>query len=222
MNRTQAAIAFARAAIGVPYVWGGESRREGGFDCSGLIWAAAKAAGVNIGRTTYQQWAQTRRVQLNQLRPGDLVFSDYEGTGKPTHVVLYIGNGKVIAAPKTGDHVRVEDLSAFQGHIVGAGRYRQLSGGSVHLPTAARRFAQVTDRQARRSGTGLTLPMLNPIHIAPITLGATAPQLSSMLGSLAPQPIAPSSAIPQVSSQLDPTANAARSLSALRRSLLGV
>lgn len=110
-------INLAKQQIGQPYVWGGESRKEGGFDCSGLIqWAYAKA-GVNIGRTTYQQIKQGRPVAWGKFQPGDLIFT--EGGG---HVVMYVGNGKVIAARHTGTNVQLQDVNVHKSSFVGARR----------------------------------------------------------------------------------------------------
>ncbi|MFE7760091.1 NlpC/P60 family protein [Streptomyces sp. NPDC057438] len=98
------AIAFARAQIGKPYVWGATG--PGSYDCSGLTQAAWKAAGVDLPRTTYDQVAAGTTVPLADARPGDLVFF-YDNIG---HVGLYIGNGMMIHAPKPGTYVREESV----------------------------------------------------------------------------------------------------------------
>ena len=109
---------FARQ--GIPYVWGGSTPK--GFDCSGLVQYLYAKEGINLPRTTYQQINVGKKVGWGQFRPGDLIFSDFEGTGKPTHVVMYIGNGKVIAAPHTGTNVQIEDVSVFKNNFIGARR----------------------------------------------------------------------------------------------------
>jgi cell wall-associated NlpC family hydrolase len=114
----QSVISFAHAQIGQPYVWGGESRSEGGFDCSGLIQAAYAKAGISIPRTTWTQMKSGKSVRWNQLQPGDLVFSN---GGK--HVVMYVGNGKVIAAPHRGTVVQYQPLARFKSSFVSARRY---------------------------------------------------------------------------------------------------
>ncbi|MFR9794423.1 NlpC/P60 family protein [Streptomyces sp. MS06] len=105
-SATQAdkALAFARAQIGKPYVWGATG--PGSYDCSGLTQAAWKAAGVDLPRTTYDQVNAGTTVPLSQARPGDLVFfySDV------SHVGIYIGNGMMIHAPKPGAYVREESI----------------------------------------------------------------------------------------------------------------
>ncbi|MFF9777198.1 NlpC/P60 family protein [Streptomyces sp. NPDC013978] len=98
------ALAFARAQIGKPYVWGATG--PGSYDCSGLTQAAWKAAGVDLPRTTYDQVEAGTTVPLADAKPGDLVFF-YDNIG---HVGLYIGNGMMIHAPKPGTYVREESV----------------------------------------------------------------------------------------------------------------
>ena len=93
---TVAAVAFAEAQIGKPYVWGATG--PGSFDCSGLTQAAWRAAGVALPRTTYQQINAGRRITVSQLRPGDLVFY-YAGI---SHVAIYVGGGRIVHAPHPG------------------------------------------------------------------------------------------------------------------------
>ncbi|AYV29921.1 putative endopeptidase precursor [Streptomyces sp. ADI95-16] len=101
-----AALTYATAQIGKPYVWGAEG--PGSFDCSGLTSQAWAHAGRAIPRTSQEQWERLPRVPLNQLRPGDLVVY----FPKATHVALYIGEGKVIQAPRPGTKVKVSPIAA--------------------------------------------------------------------------------------------------------------
>ncbi|AXE88072.1 C40 family peptidase [Streptomyces sp. Go-475] len=103
-TKAEKALAFARAQIGKPYVWGAVG--PGSYDCSGLTQAAWKAAGVTLPRTTYDQVNAGTTVPLSQAQPGDLVFF-YDDV---THVGLYIGNGMMIHAPKPGTYVREESI----------------------------------------------------------------------------------------------------------------
>ncbi|WP_031034914.1 C40 family peptidase [Streptomyces sp. NRRL F-5650] len=105
-NGTQAekAIAFARAQIGKPYVWGATG--PGSYDCSGLTQAAWKAAAVTLPRVTYDQVNAGTTVPVSQAQPGDLVFF-YDDI---SHVGLYIGDGMMIHAPKPGAYVREESI----------------------------------------------------------------------------------------------------------------
>ncbi|GAA2527740.1 C40 family peptidase [Streptomyces levis] len=103
-TKADKALAFARAQIGKPYVWGAVG--PGSYDCSGLTQAAWKAAGVTLPRTTYDQVNAGTTVSLAAAQPGDLVFF-YDDV---THVGIYIGNGMMIHAPKPGTYVREESI----------------------------------------------------------------------------------------------------------------
>lgn len=115
---TKADIASAAAIdqLGTPFSWGGgapsgattgvgRGAHTKGFDCSGLTLYAWSRAGIRLGHYTGTQFRQGRRVTLDDLRRGDLVFFG-GGTGDPTHVGLNLGGGVMIHAPKTGDVVR--------------------------------------------------------------------------------------------------------------------
>jgi cell wall-associated NlpC family hydrolase len=99
------AIAYARAQIGRPYEWGATG--PGAFDCSGLVMEAYRSAGVDIARTSQEQWATEEHVPTPE--PGDLAFfAGSDGTmTSPGHVGMVIGNGKMIEAYGTGYPVRV-------------------------------------------------------------------------------------------------------------------
>ncbi|MDX6363662.1 MAG: peptidoglycan DL-endopeptidase CwlO [Streptomyces sp.] len=103
-TKTAKAIAFARAQVGKPYVWGATG--PGSYDCSGLTLAAWKAAGVTLPRTTWDQVKAGTTVPVSDIKPGDLVFF-YDDI---SHVGLYIGNGMMIHAPKPGAYVREESI----------------------------------------------------------------------------------------------------------------
>ena len=99
------AVAFARAQLGVPYLWGGDGPAEGGFDCSGLTRAAYATAGISIPRTADTQWRHDPTIPTGQhLQPGDLLF--YGTPARATHVTLYIGDNTVIHAPYQGQPVQ--------------------------------------------------------------------------------------------------------------------
>jgi peptidoglycan DL-endopeptidase CwlO len=101
------AIAYAEQQLGKPYQWGGTG--PDAFDCSGLVMMAYQAAGVDIARTSEEQWATETRVPASQAEPGDLVFFvGADGTPtSPGHVGLVIGDGKMIEAYATGFPIRV-------------------------------------------------------------------------------------------------------------------
>jgi cell wall-associated NlpC family hydrolase len=121
-----AVIAAASAQLGWPYLWGGESRAEGGFDCSGLVDYALAAAGLPVGRPT-AAGLQTlsREIPLASARAGDLVF-----VGAPAHHVgLVVGQGLAIEAPHRGAVVHYERLDA--GGWTSAGRLTALASSSA-------------------------------------------------------------------------------------------
>ena len=99
-TQAQKAVAFAYAQLGCPYVYGGTGPCQRGYDCSGLAQAAWAAAGVQIPRDSYSQWAALPHVPLSSIEPGDLLI--YNGEG---HVAIYVGGGYIIDAPQTGMNV---------------------------------------------------------------------------------------------------------------------
>ncbi|MFJ2908274.1 NlpC/P60 family protein [Streptomyces sp. NPDC087228] len=103
-TKAEKVLAFARAQIGKPYVWGATGPSS--YDCSGLTQAAWKAAGVDIPRTTWDQVKVGTRVATADLRAGDLVFF-YDDI---SHVGIYKGGGMMIHAPKPGANVREESI----------------------------------------------------------------------------------------------------------------
>ena len=107
-----AVVAAAAEQLGWPYIWGGESRAEGGFDCSGLVDYAYDAAGFTLpGRPTAAVlWYLAKPIKRSHLHPGDLVFLGAP-TGEPYHVGMFVGRGKVVVAPHRGALVELVPLS---------------------------------------------------------------------------------------------------------------
>jgi peptidoglycan DL-endopeptidase CwlO len=101
------AIAYAEQQLGKPYQWGATG--PDAFDCSGLVMMAYRAAGIDIPRTSEQQWTFGPRVSSSQVQPGDLVFfAGADGTpAAPGHVGLVIGRGLMIEAYAVGFPVRI-------------------------------------------------------------------------------------------------------------------
>ncbi|MGW3949691.1 C40 family peptidase [Streptomyces sp. NPDC004752] len=95
------AVAFASAQIGKPYEWGAEGPDT--FDCSGLTSQAWAAAGRPVPRTSQEQWKQLKHIEVKDMRPGDLViyFDD------ATHVGMYVGDGRIVHAPRPGRTVTI-------------------------------------------------------------------------------------------------------------------
>jgi len=119
------AAAAARKFLGVPYVWGGDSKS--GVDCSGLTMLAWAAAGIDLPHSATAQWEESRPVSLGRLKPGDLLFYHFadDGNYPITHVVMYLGSGPfgaetVIQAAEPGTNVYV--LPMFYDGLVSAGQ----------------------------------------------------------------------------------------------------
>jgi peptidoglycan DL-endopeptidase CwlO len=104
-------IAYAKAQLGKPYVWGATG--PDAFDCSGLTMMAYRAAGIIIPRTSQLQWAFGKRIPPSQVRPGDLVFfAGSDGTPTaPGHVGIVVGNHEMIDAPHRGLNVQYDNFS---------------------------------------------------------------------------------------------------------------
>lgn len=90
------AISVAKSNIGVHYQWGGMS--PSGFDCSGLIKYSYARAGITLNRTAAQMFYGNGYRIYSYIQPGDLMFFAPNNASKPTHVAMYIGNGKMIMA----------------------------------------------------------------------------------------------------------------------------
>lgn len=126
------AISYARHQLGKPYCWGGvgsycPSPPYTGYDCSGLVMMAYRSAGIDIPRTTGEQWPALPHVPASQRRAGDLVFAPgSDGSlASPGHVGLLIGRNTVIQAYATGyplDEVSLANFAAGAGGIVGYAR----------------------------------------------------------------------------------------------------
>ena len=113
---------FALKYVGYPYVYGGSSPK--GFDCSGFVKYVCNQFGYNVNRTASGQMDNGTSVSRNQLQPGDLVFFRTQGRGTADHVGVYVGNGKFIQSPRSGQDIQITSLSEdyWVRHYVGARR----------------------------------------------------------------------------------------------------
>ncbi len=103
------AIDFARAQLGEEYVWGAAGPDS--WDCSGLMLGAWGAAGVYLPHYSAAQYDAGTPISSSELRPGDLVF--WGTSSDPAsihHVAMYIGNGQIIHAPRTGRPVSIDSM----------------------------------------------------------------------------------------------------------------
>ncbi|QDC26474.1 NlpC/P60 family protein [Georgenia yuyongxinii] len=97
-------VASASKYLGVPYVWGGEDAT--GMDCSGLIQRAFADMGVSVPRTAREQMKVGTEVgSLSQAQPGDLIV-----TRGGAHIAIYLGDNKILHAPRPGEQVSVREL----------------------------------------------------------------------------------------------------------------
>ena len=111
-------LKVAKNLTGTPYVYGGST--PSGFDCSGFTMYCYGKAGVSLTHNAQAQFNQTRSVSTANMKKGDLVFFG-SSTSSITHVGIYVGNGKYIHSPQTGEYVRTDSLSS-RSNFVGATR----------------------------------------------------------------------------------------------------
>ncbi len=104
-------VETARGFIGMPYRWGGTSPDKG-FDCSGLVMAVYYLNGINLPRTSREQYRAGKPLPQNDLSEGDLVFFDTAGRDRVSHVGIYMGDGQFIHAPGSGKTIRTDSLSS--------------------------------------------------------------------------------------------------------------
>lgn len=115
--RAQTAISIALKQLGTPYKYA-MSKPGVGFDCSGLTTHAWGGAGVGLPRNSRAQYYALPRIPKEAAAPGDLIF-----TGNPIHHVgIYLGGGRMVHAPQTGDVVKISPVSWYK--VVGVGRPR--------------------------------------------------------------------------------------------------
>lgn len=123
---TSTAMNKLMSQIGKPYRWGGTSPRTG-FDCSGLVYYAYKdLVKFRIPRTANEMYhlRDAAPIEREELKNGDLVFFRTQGRGTADHVGVYVGNGKFIQSPRSGQEIQITSLSEdyWQRHYVGARR----------------------------------------------------------------------------------------------------
>lgn len=123
---TKTAMSKLMNQIGKPYHWGGASPRTG-FDCSGLVYYAYKdLVKIRIPRTANEMYhlRDAAPIERSELKNGDLVFFRTQGRGTADHVGVYVGNGKFIQSPRSGQEIKITSLNEeyWQRHYVGARR----------------------------------------------------------------------------------------------------
>lgn len=119
---TSPVIATARTMLGAPYRYGGADPT--GFDCSGLVSYVYRSLGIQVPRTSQEQFRQSSPVATDRLQAGDLLFFRLNPP-KVSHVAIYEGEGRFIHAPSSGKRVSYASLDNpyWRQHLVGAGRF---------------------------------------------------------------------------------------------------
>ncbi|MHB8454503.1 MAG: C40 family peptidase [Acidiferrobacterales bacterium] len=114
--------AVAHSMVGRPYHYGGDTPK--GFDCSGLVYYSYARAGERVPRTSAGQRRAASWIPLKKARRGDLLFFNERGRWS-SHVGIYIGNGKFVHAPSSGERVRTDRLNDpyWRRHFVSVRRF---------------------------------------------------------------------------------------------------
>jgi cell wall-associated NlpC family hydrolase len=163
-------IAIAEAQVGKPYVWGGDSPQTG-FDCSGLVYWCLHAIGLEgCPRTSEDQFAWCQHISEGALAPGALIFEDWPGDGSPPgHVIIYIGGGRVVEAPQTGQDVHIRSWSPSETTIAG---YGQVPGLDAREEVWLVAFQDNTNQLYLRNSAGQN-------NVTRLAMAVNAPSLSS-------------------------------------------
>jgi cell wall-associated NlpC family hydrolase len=111
----------AMGMVGTRYRYGGTDPLEG-FDCSGLVYYAYEQAGYRVPRTSRELFRAARKISIGDADPGDLMF--FQDQTKLSHVGIYLGDGRFVHAPASGQNVAVGSLESayYQEHLVAVGR----------------------------------------------------------------------------------------------------
>lgn len=113
--KREAIVDYALQFVGNPYVWGGTSLTQGA-DCSGFTQSVFRDNNISIPRTSRTQAGLGKTISIDAMQPGDLIF--YTNGKEIDHVVLYIGNGKVVAASSPSTGIRITNYNYRQPYKV--------------------------------------------------------------------------------------------------------
>jgi cell wall-associated NlpC family hydrolase len=111
----------AMGMVGTRYRYGGTDPLEG-FDCSGLVYYAYEQAGYRVPRTSQELFRAARKISVGDADPGDIMF--FQDQTKLSHVGIYLGDGRFVHAPASGQNVAVDSLASpyYREHLVAVGR----------------------------------------------------------------------------------------------------
>jgi cell wall-associated NlpC family hydrolase len=123
-NLREEIVRTASQFIGIRYRWGGQAP-DTGFDCSGLTMVVYRLNGLELPRSSRQQWKTGRPVYPGQLSKGDLVFFATSGGKRVSHVGIYVGNNKFLHAPGSSRKIRISAMSNkyYKSRYLGARTY---------------------------------------------------------------------------------------------------
>jgi hypothetical protein len=176
-TNANALIAYAERFIGTPYHWGGTSPSGAGWDCSGFVQYVFKRQGINLPRTSQEQYLVGTAVQYRDAQPGDLLFFHYRGgQAGANHVGIFIGNGKMIAAqnPRVGTGIHAVDTN----NLIGVRRVLKGSVGRGAKPAAT------SNSNSLNSSVGtsmLTVPSTMSLSVDISGISATSGALADLL-----------------------------------------
>jgi cell wall-associated NlpC family hydrolase len=153
-----AVVADAKKYLGIPYVWGGTNPKTG-LDCSGLVQLVYKDMGISLPRVSYQQATAGRAVDgLANAKPGDILAFN----SPVSHVAIYIGNNKMIEAPRPGTTVRISDVYKTPAAIrrvlpdTAVGTNARIGGATSSLP-ATTPYASLFSAASAKYGVDASL-----------------------------------------------------------------
>ena len=185
---TSSLVDSAMNFLGVRYKLGGNTA-ETGFDCSGFTrYVFENSIGRVLPHRADEQAnaPELAKVDKKDLKPGDLVFFD---TMRRTfsHVGIYLGDGKFIHSPRTGESVRIEDIniSYWARHFTGARRAPELAeGGGTMLASLTARLSGSALASGGSGGGAVVAPVANPATALAASLNPSGLRVGSTLPSL--------------------------------------